>query len=371
MIRAGLVGLLLSLGNVAQADPAETARQAAEALSLAAAQLAQTDNATDRIATLTETVQAYEAGLAALRESLRTMVLSERAIRQDFAEDAQTLSVLMAALAATERTPKDLALLHPEGPVETARAGMILADVASALEAKVRELRGPLVALAELSALQSSAEATLQDGLQGIQDARARLGEAVAQRTRPETSPTDTATLQAIVNSADTLEGFAATLSGLSDGSGGETAFSDSTGTLALPVTGRVVSGFNQTDANGIKRPGLTMATPPRAVVTAPFPSTVRYAGPLLDLGLVVILEPEAGYLLILAGLGEIISTRGEVLDHNAPIGLMGEKSPQSDWNLKNSGEDSGQDLAETLYIELRKSGETLDPTDWFVPAED
>jgi septal ring factor EnvC (AmiA/AmiB activator) len=371
MIRAGIIGLAVWMAGVAHADPAETAQEAAADLSRAAAQLARAADAPDRIAALTETIQAYEAGLAALRESLQDTLLAERAIRQSFAEDAQTLSVLLAALAANERTPRDAALLHPGGPLEAARAGMILADVTPALEAKVRALKEPLIALSELSALRSSAETTLSAGLEGIQDARAKLGAAVSERTRPDASPTDTAALQAIVNSADTLEGFAATLSGLPDQPGGDTAFSAQKGTLSLPVKGRVATRYNQTGTDGVARPGLTLATVPRSVVTAPFPSTVRYAGPLLDLGLVAILEPEAGYLLVLAGLGEIFSTRGEVLDQNAPIGLMGGKSPQSDWNLKNSAEDSGQASAETLYIELRRGGETLDPTDWFGPAED
>jgi septal ring factor EnvC (AmiA/AmiB activator) len=41
----------------------------------------------------------------------------------------------------------------------------------------------------------------------------------------------------------------------------------------------------------------LVLATRPNALVTTPWPSSVRYAGPLLDYGNVIILEPESDYL--------------------------------------------------------------------------
>ncbi len=49
--------------------------------------------------------------------------------------------------------------------------------------------------------------------------------------------------------------------------------------------------------------PALLIATRPAALVTAPWPATIRYRGPLLDYGNVMIVEPSSGYLLVLAGL--------------------------------------------------------------------
>jgi septal ring factor EnvC (AmiA/AmiB activator) len=47
--------------------------------------------------------------------------------------------------------------------------------------------------------------------------------------------------------------------------------------------------------------------------VTTPWPASVRYAGPLLDYGNVIILEPEADYLLIVAGLATLFVQAGEL----------------------------------------------------------
>jgi septal ring factor EnvC (AmiA/AmiB activator) len=49
----------------------------------------------------------------------------------------------------------------------------------------------------------------------------------------------------------------------------------------------------------------------------------VRYAGPLLDYGNVIILEPEADYLLIMAGFATLFVQAGELLQGDAPLGLM------------------------------------------------
>ena len=73
-------------------------------------------------------------------------------------------------------------------------------------------------------------------------------------------------------------------------------------GHLPLPVKGQVIRGFGEKDAAGIARPGLVIATEPRALVTAPVAATIRYRGPLLDYGNVMILEPDAALCWCLPG---------------------------------------------------------------------
>jgi septal ring factor EnvC (AmiA/AmiB activator) len=62
---------------------------------------------------------------------------------------------------------------------------------------------------------------------------------------------------------------------------------------LPLPVLGTVLRRFDEADAAGVARPGPGAATRPNALATTPWPASVRYAGPLLDYGNVIILEPE------------------------------------------------------------------------------
>ena len=77
-----------------------------------------------------------------------------------------------------------------------------------------------------------------------------------------------------------------------------------------------------------------------------------------------MILEPANGYLLILAGMGSVFGETGDVLTTGAPVGLMGGTEDGTE-------EGSGANRTETLYIELRENGATIDPGPWFVETKD
>jgi septal ring factor EnvC (AmiA/AmiB activator) len=108
------------------------------------------------------------------------------------------------------------------------------------------------------------------------------------------------------------------------------------------------------------------IATRPKALVTLPWPATVRYAGPLLDYGNVMIAEPQDGYLLILTGMGELFAEVGQVLPAGAPIGLMGGNEPETMNFSENTPQAGSAALTESLYIELREANTPIDPAPWF-----
>lgn len=354
---------------VAQTDPALTARRAASQLEQAQIALSEAEGAGDRVSSLTEVIRAYEEGLVAMREGLRRAAIREAAIRQRFDAESARLQRLLGVLVTIESAPSPLLLLHPDGPVDTARSGMILAEVTPALTREAEALRAELEELAVLRSLQESAAGTLQEGLRGVQEARTRLSHAISERTDlPRRFLDDPAALQQIIDSTETLQGFASGLAAMEPVADGPVlpAFDAARGRLPLPVTGRVLRGFEEPDAAGILRPGLVVATPPRALVTTPWPATVRYRGPLLDYGNVMVLEPGGDYLLVLAGLEEVYGEVGEVLQAGAPVGLMGGAPPAAEAFLGTGGIGSGGELSETLYLELRKGTAPVDPEPWF-----
>ena len=142
--------------------------------------------------------------------------------------------------------------------------------------------------------------------------------------------------------------------------------FSDARGAVPLPVLGVLLNGFEAQDAAGISRPGLLLATAPAALVTSPWFGTVRYAGPLLDYGNVVILEPEGNILMILAGLGDLYVTAGTVIAQGAPLGMMPSAAGARADLITETPDQTGAALSETIYIELKKDGGAVDPQTWF-----
>jgi septal ring factor EnvC (AmiA/AmiB activator) len=363
MIRAAAFCLLLT-ATAAEAGVAEDAAAAAAALQGSVAALQEAEGAKDRVAALTTTIRAYEEGLAALREALRQAELRQQALALQFQTKRDRIAQLLGVLSTIEAEPGPLLLLHPTGPLGTVRSGMMLADVTPALQAEAEALRADLTELRDLRALQVAAGKTLSAGLAAAQDARSALSQAMSDRTElPRRFTEDPEVLRGLLESADTLDAFAA---GLALDDTGSATFAEAKGKLDLPVLGTVLLAPNETDARGVTRPGVTLATRPGALVVSPWAATIRYTGPLLDYGNVMILEPGGGYLLVLAGVEQVYGSVGEVVARGAALGLMGGSEPSGADFLVTAAEGGGVRGTETLYMELRQGADAEDPTEWF-----
>ncbi|SHI45948.1 Septal ring factor EnvC, activator of murein hydrolases AmiA and AmiB [Shimia gijangensis] len=368
------VGLVAGFAR-AETSPAEAAIAAADQLEAASLSLQDAKKSRDRVAALTETVQAYEAGLAALREGLRRAAIREAQIGRELKAQEDEIARLLGVLQGMGQGPAPVMLLHPEGPMGTARSGMILADVTPALDERAAKLRYDLEEVSILRELQQGAAEKLQDGLTGVQTARTSLSQAISDRTdlplRFADDPVKTALL---IASTETLEGFASGLSVIQEDEAEAEILPDVTyrmGELSLPVEAQVLRHAHEADAAGIRRPGLVLATRANALVTSPTAATIRYRGPLLDYGTVMILEPQAGLMFVLAGMDTVFGATGQVIPEGSPIGLMGGQDPQIGSILSTSGEGTGNERTETLYIEVRQGKDAVDPEIWFRTDKD
>jgi len=363
-----LVGLLLALALALPARAEQTVEAQASAasteLKAAIADLDKAKGAKDRVAALTRTIHAYETGLAALREGLRRVTIREATISGTLDAKREHISALLGVLASVQRTPAPLLLLHPSGPLGAVRSAMIAQDITPALQAEAEALRARLLELAKLRALQENAAETLRAGMEAVQAARTALSEAVSNRTDlPRRLTRSPSQLEQIAASANTLADFARMLSSNYLGPGPSSPpFSSAKGKLRMPVNGTILRHADEADAAGIRRPGIVIATSPRALVVTPWSATIRYLGPLLDYGNVIVLEPGDGYLVVLAGLGEVYGKVGEVIRAGDPVGLMGGKVPGIG---KDGQEGGGAERPETLYMELRKGDTPVDPEPW------
>lgn len=367
MIRAAALALALLLPGLAaaQTDAAAQAKQAATDLQAAIGAMENATGGKDRVAALSKTIRAYEQGLDALREGLRQVTIRTSALEMQFEAKRDSVAQLVGVLASMPADPGPLLLLHPDGPLGMARSGMILTEVTPALQAEADRLRAELQELRDLQLVQETAAQTLADGLRAAQEARTALSQAISDRTDlPKRFIDDPEALRALLQNADTLDAVAAGMV-LDDPDAG-VAFDTMKGTLPLPVTGTIIRRPGEADARGVRRPGLMIATRPRALVTAPWPVTIRYRGPLLDYGNVMILEPGNGYLLILAGMQTVYGDVGDVVPEGEALGLMGGPEATAGEFLVTNAEGGGAGGSETLYLELRKGADPVDPTEWF-----
>jgi septal ring factor EnvC (AmiA/AmiB activator) len=125
-------------------------------------------------------------------------------------------------------------------------------------------------------------------------------------------------------------------------------------GTLPWPVEGQVISFFGRqkhpTFNTYVQRRGIEIRTRDGSPIQAVMPGTVVYADWLKGYGLVIILDHGNGFFSLYAHASKILVNVGDQVPAGHPIGETG---------------DTGVIGENTLYFELRRGAEPVDPLQW------
>ncbi len=124
-------------------------------------------------------------------------------------------------------------------------------------------------------------------------------------------------------------------------------AFKKSYGALLWPARGKIVQNFGDTTVSGAHIKGMTLSTRENAQVVAPFDGNVLFSGPFKNYGHLLIIDNGDNYLTLLAGMEKSYVRVGQDLLAGEPVGMTRTKNP-------------------TLYIEIRKDGNAVNPRPWF-----
>ena len=154
-------------------------------LEQASVTLTEADSVRDRVRALTETIQAYEAGLTAMRDGLRRAALREAQRMARLQAHEQDVAQLPGVLQTIETTAPPVLLLHPSGSLGAAHTGMMLSEVTPGLNAQAQALATDLHEVQTLRQLQQSAADTLTEGLTAVQNARTQLKRGHRRPDRP------------------------------------------------------------------------------------------------------------------------------------------------------------------------------------------
>jgi septal ring factor EnvC (AmiA/AmiB activator) len=128
-------------------------------------------------------------------------------------------------------------------------------------------------------------------------------------------------------------------------------AFAKLRGKLAWPANGKLIAGFGQTRAGGVKWDGVLVSAEPGAPVRAVYHGRVVYADWLSGLGLLTIIDHGDGYLSLYGHNERLYKEVGERVTAGDTIASVG---------------DSGGRSTPALYFEIRKAGRPIDPRPWF-----
>jgi septal ring factor EnvC (AmiA/AmiB activator) len=130
-----------------------------------------------------------------------------------------------------------------------------------------------------------------------------------------------------------------------------------------MPSSGVTVIDYGAGDGFGGISRGLSVVTRAEAQVVAPADGWVLFAGDYLNYGQIIILNTGQDYTMLLAGLEKVDVQIGQFVMMGEPVGTMGSQT------IGRTVATSAGVSRPTLYIEMRKNNEPVDPTGWWAPA--
>jgi septal ring factor EnvC (AmiA/AmiB activator) len=352
---------------------------------------------------------------AALRKEMEQKILDgekrlegmrdrEAAVRASLHERRGLLAEVLAALQRMGRNPPPALLVTPEDALSSVRSAILLGAVVPGIRKETDELVADLKDLMTVKAGIDSERAELASAMQSRVEEEKRSELLIA--GNEALTEKNSRTLEAERRRAEELAGRATSLEGLIGsleqeiGSVREAAaiarakeaerqnqtdaerekarelarqsvpdknriapayeFSELQAKLDYPAAGDVLRQFGEPDGTGHDSQGVTLATNPGALVTAPSDGWIVFAGTFRSYGRMIILNAGEGYHLVLAGMDRVNVREGQFVVAGEPLAVMGEKRVAS-VNALTLETDKP-----TLYIEFRKNGKPVDSRPWW-----
>lgn len=132
--------------------------------------------------------------------------------------------------------------------------------------------------------------------------------------------------------------------------------FNPQKGNFMKPVSGKIISQFNELDDQGHKSHGIRFEVDPISPVQSPYTGKVAFCGPFRHYSNIVIIEHGQGYHSLLMGLNQVKVTPGQILQKGDLVGHVGVSQ-------KN---EQGHDIKPILFLEFRQHLQPIDPMPWF-----
>jgi len=343
----------------AKAPPRGPVKASPEALALARAvrdDRAQARGAQAQVAHLRQQLTALaaveaagERGTGDKRSRLQGLTRQEDALTAALGQSRNQEAHLLGVLAQFRRDPPPALLVHPDSAKDAVRAQILARALAPELASRSKALALQLDDLRRLRRQVDSASEDLFRSESALAEQRGALEQMIADKTVLQKS---------LMTGAETAEGKLRALARqskapadlLSRLPGEAESLGPAPQKLLEPVQGRLAAGFGKAAEPGGPKEGFTWRASPGAPVLAPAAGVVEYAGPLKDYGVILILRTGGAYHLVLAGLGAAEAVVGTTVAAGEPVGRM--------------AEDAGP--APSLYLEVRKGDEPVDPRRWF-----
>ncbi|NKL58186.1 murein hydrolase activator EnvC family protein [Rhizobium leguminosarum] len=352
--------------------------------------------------------KALEKQILESEKKLADLGVKEDGIRRSLHERRGLLAEVLAALQRMGRNPPPALLVTPDDALASVRSAILLGAVVPGIRKETDKLAADLASLAALqtasAAEKTSLTGTMTDGIEEERRmdlllaendklSRSNAAELGAERKRSEELAGKATSLEGLVDSMESeiasvrdaaaaarqaeenrklltdeqrAQAKALADSGVPDKNRIAPAypFGELKAKLEVPVTGDILRQFGDADGTGHEAMGMTVATNPETVVTAPADGLVVFAGAFRSYGQMIILDAGDGYHLVLSGMDTINTRQGKFVFSGEPLAVMGAKRVASATAL------ALETNQPTLYIEFRKDGKPVDSRPWWTAKD-
>jgi septal ring factor EnvC (AmiA/AmiB activator) len=388
-------------------------------INLSSSKVAELQKSIEDLDKSTSSVRQALIDSAARRKSLEKQILEsekkladlgvkEDAVRQSLHERRGLLAEVLAALQRMGRNPPPALLVTPDDALASVRSAILLGAVVPGIRKETDKLAADLGNLASLQAASAAEKAGLTTTITNSLEEERRMDLLLAENEK--LSRSNTAELNAERQRSEELAGKATSLESLVASMESEISsvrqataaarqaeenrrlltdeqraqakaladsgvpdknriapaypFGELKAKLELPVAGDILRQFGDADGTGHEAMGMTLATNPETVVTAPADGLIVYAGAFRSYGQMIILDAGDGYHLVLSGMETMNARQGKFVFAGEPLAVMGAKRVASATAL------ALETNRPTLYIEFRKDGKPVDSRPWWTAKD-
>ena len=319
-------------------------------------QLRDTENSVGKAQTALEELRQQRQSGAAQRTQLEAQ---KQRLESDLAASRSVLAGQLRAAYLTGRQEPLKLLLNQGDPAQAGRMFVYYSYFGRARATQIQAIEADLQRIGQLDGQLQAQDAKLA-GLQQAQQAQvSALEQARSHRMQVLASisaqtQTRAERLARLRRQQSDLESLLAQLrqaaASLPPEDLGNSPFARRRGKLPRPVTGRILAGYGQVRAGGLKWQGDLFATERNAPVHAVSQGRVVYADWLAGLGLLIIIDHGDGYMSLYGHNARLYESVGQHVAAGQTIAQAG---------------DSGGSARPELYFEIRKEGKPLDPRLW------
>ena len=327
---------------------------------------AERDRLTRQLRATEESVGKAQAALDGLRQqreadaARRTALESQRRqLEGDLADNRGALATQLRAAYLIGREEPLKLLLNQRDPAEAGRMFVYYSYFGRARALRIQSIEADLERIGQLDAQLQSQDSKLaslqqqqQTQVSALQQARSHRMQVLASISAE--TQTRAERLARLRRQQSGLESLLAQLRratvSLPPEDFGNSPFARLRGKLPRPVAGRIVQGYGQVRAGGLKWQGDLFATERGAPVRAVSQGRVVYADWLAGLGLLIIIDHGGGYMSLYGHNDRLYESVGQHVAAGQTIAQAG---------------DSGGSARPELYFEIRKQGKPVDPRPW------